>query len=304
MSDQFVQQVEPEEAFAVLADETRLRILQALWKSDVQTETFSELRRAVGMRDPGQFNYHLDKLVGQFVTKTEEGYRLTQAGKHVNGAIASGMYTALGTIDPIVLDHSCRTSNDPLILDYKNETVRIGCETCPICPSEWAAPVPPAVLAGYDRDDIPDVASQYLRTVSRQAINGFCPFCNGQMKPTVRPSAAMDAVPTTAAEGAESSDGRLHDYPVVQLACQRCSARAQLALDHALLLTDPVVANFYYEDGIVVQDRPIWEFSDLSPDSTDIERRNPIRVKVTFRVSESALTVVVDETFNTIERGT
>ncbi|ADJ16460.1 winged helix-turn-helix domain-containing protein [Halalkalicoccus jeotgali] len=80
MSEQFVQQVEPEEAFAALADETRLGILQTLWKSDTQTMTFSELRRAVGIRDPGQFNYHLGKLVGQFVTKVDGKYRLTQGG--------------------------------------------------------------------------------------------------------------------------------------------------------------------------------------------------------------------------------
>ena len=59
MSEQFVQQVEPEEAFAALTDETRLEILQELWESDIQTVPFSELRRAVGIRDPGQFNYHL-----------------------------------------------------------------------------------------------------------------------------------------------------------------------------------------------------------------------------------------------------
>ena len=37
--------------------------------------TFSELREAVGMRDSGQFNYHLDKLLGTFVRVTEEGLR-------------------------------------------------------------------------------------------------------------------------------------------------------------------------------------------------------------------------------------
>lgn len=300
MSEQFVQQAEPEEAFAVLADETRLRILQTLWESDVRTETFSELRRTVGMRDPGQFNYHLDKLVGHFVTKTERGYRLTQAGKHVNGAIASGMYTALGTFDPIELAHSCQISDEYLTLRYEDETVRVECDTCPSCPSGWEAPVPPAVFAGYDRDEIPAVVSQYLRTVSQQAINGFCPYCNGWMMSTVE-LPDMDTDPPSVADRSGGPDSRPHAHPEVQFDCRRCGAGAGLALYHALLLADPAVANFYYENGIIVRDRTIWGFSELGPDRVAIESRNPIRACVTFTREESELTVTVDETFDTTE---
>lgn len=299
MSEQFVQQIEPEEAFATLADETRLRILQVLWESDVQTVSFSELRRAVGMRDPGQFNYHLNKLVGRFISKTDGEYRLTQAGKHVNGAITSGMYTAHGIIDPIVLDYSCQTSGESLVLRYENETVRIECESCSACPSGWEAPVPPAVFAGYDRDEIPEAVSQYFRTKAQQVINGFCPYCSDQMKPTVKGFDAMDQNPLSE-DQPEDLNGRSLD-PIVWFVCQRCDAESKIALDHALLLADPVVANFYHENGVIVQERSIWEFSELSPDSVDIECQNQTQVDVTFRAGESALTVVVDEMFNIID---
>ncbi|WP_255171197.1 winged helix-turn-helix domain-containing protein [Natrononativus amylolyticus] len=299
MSEQFVQHVEPEEAFAALTDETRLKILQVLWESDIQTVTFSELRRAVGMRDPGQFNYHLDKLVGQFVTKTDEGYRLTQAGKHVNGAIASGMYTAHGTIDPIVLDHSCQKSGEAIMLRYENETVQVGCGSCSFCPSGWKAPVPPAVFAGYDRDEIPEVVSRYFRTKVQQVTNGFCPYCNGQMKSAVKLFDTMGDGPSPADRSEELNDLSLD--PVVRFDCQRCSARSRIALYHALLLTDPVVTSFYCENGVVVQERPIWEISELSPARIDIESRNPVQVNVMYRVDESTLIIVVDETFNIVD---
>ncbi|MEF8884798.1 MAG: helix-turn-helix domain-containing protein, partial [Haloarculaceae archaeon] len=81
---------DPDEAFAALADDTRVDILRALWSDEDQRATFSELREAVGMRDSGQFNYHLDKLVGRFVRKTDDGYELTLAGLYVNGAIEAG----------------------------------------------------------------------------------------------------------------------------------------------------------------------------------------------------------------------
>lgn len=298
MSEQFVQQVEPEEVFAALSDKTRLGILQTLWKSDTQAMTFSELRRTVGMRDPGQFNYHLGKLVGQFVTKTDRRYQLTQAGKHVNGAIASGAYTAQGAIDPIVLNHSCRVSNESLTLRYEKETVRVECDGCSSCSSGWEAPIPPAVFAGHDREEIPEVVSQYLRTISQHAINGFCPYCNGRMEPTVNAFDAMGVDSVSVADRSEDVDDRSHDHPEVQFDCQRCGTGAKLALDHALLLAEPAVANFYYENGIILQDRLIWEFSELSPDNVEIEHRKPTRVAVTFRIDESALTVVVNETFD------
>lgn len=298
MSEQFVQQVEPEKVFAALANETRLAILQTLWESEVETVPFSELRRAVEIRDPGQFNYHLNKLVGRFVTKTDGEYQLTQAGKHVNGAIASGMYTVQGAIDLIVLGHSSRISGERLLLRYEDETVQIECDACSPCLSGWAAPIAPVVFAGYNNNDIPVVVSRYLRTISQQAINGFCPYCNGRMEPTVRDSDSMDADPAVSVDRAEEPDNQPRNHPEVRFDCQRCGAGAKLALDHALLLGDPVVVSFHHENGIIVPEQPIWEFSELSPDRVDIESRNPVRVNVTFRIEESALTVVVDGAFN------
>jgi hypothetical protein len=53
----------PSEAFALFADETRVAIVEALAERTTAEGTdglsFAELRRAVGVRDAGQFNYHL-----------------------------------------------------------------------------------------------------------------------------------------------------------------------------------------------------------------------------------------------------
>ena len=61
--------LDPADAFALIGNETRLAILEALWAADERPVSFSELRRAVGMRDSAQFNYHLQKLTGHFVTR-------------------------------------------------------------------------------------------------------------------------------------------------------------------------------------------------------------------------------------------
>ena len=56
------------EAFSLLAHEVRLDIVLALlenWAAvDTEPQSYSDLMDAVGMRDSGKFNYHLDKLRG------------------------------------------------------------------------------------------------------------------------------------------------------------------------------------------------------------------------------------------------
>ena len=69
------------EAFSILGHETRLAILLALWEAyepfaAENAVPFAELRRHVGMRDGSQFNYHLSRLVGHYVQKTETRYEL------------------------------------------------------------------------------------------------------------------------------------------------------------------------------------------------------------------------------------
>ena len=45
--------------------------------------TLFDLRKAVGIRDAGHFNYQLDRLRGTFVCRTEDGYLLTEAGEAI-----------------------------------------------------------------------------------------------------------------------------------------------------------------------------------------------------------------------------
>lgn len=71
------------ETFTLLSDETRVGIVRALDESDRTPRRFSELRAAVGVRDGGRFNYHLEKLRGRLVEKRDDGYVLTDEGERV-----------------------------------------------------------------------------------------------------------------------------------------------------------------------------------------------------------------------------
>ena len=87
----------PDESFALLGNETRVRILVALADADDALH-FSTLHDRVDLRDSEQFNYHLDRLVGHFVDRTDDGYELRQAGSRVVEAILSGAVTE----DPVL----------------------------------------------------------------------------------------------------------------------------------------------------------------------------------------------------------
>ena len=48
--DNLIETLHPDEVFALLADETRITILQALWETDGQEASFSTLRDGLSVR--------------------------------------------------------------------------------------------------------------------------------------------------------------------------------------------------------------------------------------------------------------
>ena len=98
----------PDDAFTLLADGTRIKIIRALGDASTpgvpETLSFAELRRRADISGSGRFNYHLGKLEGQFVEATDEGYRLSYPGVRVYQAIKAGTFTDRVQIDAFELD--------------------------------------------------------------------------------------------------------------------------------------------------------------------------------------------------------
>jgi hypothetical protein len=72
-------------SFDLLGNETRLGIVQALLAAEPEPLRFSDIRDEVGVRDTGRFNYHLGRLRGTLVEKSDEGYVLTPEGRRLGG---------------------------------------------------------------------------------------------------------------------------------------------------------------------------------------------------------------------------
>ena len=75
--------------FDLLGDDTRFRIVQVLHAADDGGPVpFSRLRERVDVEDSGRFNYHLNRLQGVLVVKSEDGYALTGTGRAFAALVA------------------------------------------------------------------------------------------------------------------------------------------------------------------------------------------------------------------------
>jgi hypothetical protein len=170
----------PDAAFGLLADSTRIGILQALGETPETPVPFSQLRERVGLQDSGQFNYHLGKLVGVFVWKTDAGYELTHSGRQIVGTLYAGSYTADATVGPIPIADECPLCTGQLIAEYADEIAVTRCTDC----SEWVneVPFPPGSLDGFQREELPMAFDRWMQHVCRGTIAGFCDTCDGRVK--------------------------------------------------------------------------------------------------------------------------
>ncbi len=283
--ERIVEALEPEAAFSILADETRIAILRALWETTGEA-TFSGLRDATGVRDPGQFNYHLQKLRSRFVRKTERGYELRPAGRHVVGSLIAGSFTKTGAIDPVPVDHPCPSCGEPLTFRYEDENADVFCGPCNL---HSTYPVAAGVFAGYEPDELPHVAERYTRTVVHRVRNGFCHYCEGPVRPTVRP----------AREVFDDADGEVPEIAAAEYDCERCHSTFTMDLGSALFATPAVVA-FHRDHGVDTETVPIWRFSVVEEGRSRVTSEEPFGAAVTYAVDDARLTLTVDRSLDVV----
>ncbi|WP_439027290.1 ArsR/SmtB family transcription factor [Haloarchaeobius sp. DT45] len=282
------------DVFGALAAPTRIAILEALWEADGQEATFSELQEAVGIEDSGQFNYHLSKLRGRFVTSEDGTYGLRLAGRRIIGALLSGSYTQTGAAGPAQTDHDCPLCDDgSLTFSYESEEVHVDCDVCEdgiIC-----FPVPPGAFAGYATDHLPDVAERYARTLLHQNRHGFCINCDGRVTGVAAP--AGEIFP---AVDADAGTELPPDAPFVEYHCDRCGEVATFDL-RTVVATEPTVVAFHHDHGVNLEQRPLWEFFALDPNQSTVTDTDPFRAVARFTAGGTTLTVTVDDELGVLD---
>jgi hypothetical protein len=120
----------PAEAFALIGDETRIAILEALWHVGERPAEFTTLYEMTETDNSAQFNYHLNQLTGHFVRKRDDGYELRTAGERVIQAVVDGSFNAHPDLDPFETGDECTQCRGSLVATYDEEKLAISCPAC------------------------------------------------------------------------------------------------------------------------------------------------------------------------------
>ncbi|MEZ3115527.1 hypothetical protein RYH80_06300 [Halobaculum sp. MBLA0147] len=288
----------PADVFAPVAEETRVEILRAF--ADEQRRigeafadadqasaedlipgfTFTELFERVDVEDSGRFNYHLDKLTGQYVTKLdEETYAPTWAGVEVAGAVLAGGYGD-HEIERTEIDRSCPSCGSGLAVQYDDGYLIVSCTESddPVL----LAGVPAGVFEGRSLADAVDVAAAHQRRLQEAVTDGYCPLCYGDVTASLAPSTTEGVV----------SDAAYQFRGV----CDRCG-NVFLGGLASLLFRHPAVVGFYHDHGEDPRDAytdafdPVGEGDEI----TTVVSESPPQVVVEFELDDETLAVTVDE---------
>ena len=218
-----------DDAFSILGNGTRIQILKAVWRRThsegvgrTDPVSFSELQAAVGASDSGNFSYHLDRLVGPFIERIEDGYVIRRAGSHVVRAILAGSVTDEASFEPTVVEETCYRCDSAVEVSYTDERLYTRCTECAGAVDAdggaiTALAMPPAGLAARTPEDlVRSSCVSYFAEVGMLCAD-VCPICAGRVE-TELEICADHAVP----EGGLCSSCRTEPGTVGIAVCRTC----------------------------------------------------------------------------------
>ena len=261
-------------ALKLLANETRLAILLALWEAyepftEENDVSFSELRDQVGVQDPGNFNYHLNQLTDHFVDETDGGYALRNAGITVVQTVIAGTGLGPQTQPPTEIDMSCHRCGAPVELSYEDAILHICCTACEgnVSPSHVSEAKRGTLISGHfapaglgERTLDQLLVAFTLKFISIVGLygRGVCTSCSGPVEQTVTICEAHEAPPEELCPNCGTRDEVRVDY-----VCEVCKYVGTHPA-HIALLDHPHVVRFSHRNNIPLS-------SDLN-DASDCSR--------------------------------
>jgi len=304
----------PDEAFAALGNETRLEIIRVLWQAgalqeyddvDETTETtigFSDLRRRVDLRDNGRFNYHLSKLVPHFVRQTDDGYRLSGAGKKIARTVVaiSGEPAPDLTATP---DTDCPICGSAITATYEDQWLRFTCTECDGLFGD-AAPEGAILHSSFPAAGLTDRTSEgalstglYRCMLDLTYLNrGVCRECASSI------STSMSICDDHSVTGAKACDTCGMPFSVlVEYRCETCRFAKHLPVEICVMGLTPVIGFLYHQD-VDVLAPSLDEIVDVFQTQVEtVVSEEPRRVTVTVQDGDDALTVTLDEEMTVLD---
>lgn len=280
-----------EAAFTLVANDIRLNILRALWElytddpaPEPEPVQFSELKERVGIRDSGQFHYHLDELVPLLVNRHEAGYTITYAGAQIVGAGFSGVYTDADTTLDTQTIGGCSNCDGTLGLRYEHGHAVVTCDSCD---ARRIMSAPPILVDAHDVEANPERFGIFTLAKLQQVSRGFCHLCGGPVEGAV-------------ADSSFDREGDTNEAVKVVYECTTCeasfyTAAATTVLDH------PAVVSLLHDAGIDYREIPSWGITRVLASEERVRDDDPVRVEVTVTVDGVDLTLVLDENLTVTE---
>lgn len=304
------------EVFKMLGDETRLSILLALWESydphsPVNALSFTKLRNRVGIRQGQRFNYHLGKLVGSFVRKTDDGYSLTQPGLQLVQSIIAGTGIERPTLDSTEIDAECRICGSATSVTYRRGRVY---QVCTGCDGEAFSNEehPAGTLVGWtfeptglsNRTAEEVFTASTVKALARIALRfeEICPECSGRVEWSLDVCEAHEP----ASDGLCPTCGRV-DEILVRETCSVCKSSGQ-GTPGLKVMVHPAVISFFYDHGIEAGFSGDTDYEDVlrtlalaETFETEVVSTDPVRIRVTVSHEADELRLVLDEEMTVVE---
>jgi hypothetical protein len=302
--------IAPEEVFEILGNEIRMGTLRALWKAydPLSTEnalSFSELYDAVPVSDSGQFNYHLDKLRGKYVERTDEGYALRPVGLKLVQSVIAGAGQE-GTFEPTDIDIECPRCGGGTRLTYDGGRVYHVCTECGgYFESDeypegtlWGKSFPPAGVAHRDPEDLFATLTFLDWPMSARLTGNVCPRCSGVLEQSL--AVCYDHEP----ESDEPCPNCGYSEPIrAHWVCAVCKHHATGSVS-GVIKNHPAVISFLYEHDVdfgypystnefetVVENEAVK--AEITYDQ-ELVSTDPLRVRVTVAYEGDELVFSLD----------
>jgi hypothetical protein len=286
MTDGEERLAQPRDAFALLGHDLRLEILLALlshWEAvETEPQRYSELMRAVGMEDSGKFNYHLDRLRGVYLRKTDDGYVPTASATALYRAVLAHRPTetpARTQLDPGI---DCPNCGVALVGVYEREFFSLRCDSCDSVVGEFTYPLPKNSLAERTDREVLEAVYDRAREHIGLARRGQCPDCGGTTTRDVEVSAITET-----------------ESPV-RIDCDTCTwtVRTGFLLP---FLTDARVLAALDGVGVAVEDCSPWE---LPEPTAMVTGADPVQVDLVVTAGEGEVTITIDNDLSVQETRT
>jgi hypothetical protein len=303
----------PDQAFAILGNEIRLEVIRVLWRADAaheyddgsdiaETMSYSELRTEVDIDDNGKFNYHLSQLAPHFVRRTDDGYRLSSAGKQ----IARTVIAVSGTDQ---LDFSTEVEDDcPLCgahveATYEDQWLRIRCTKCDGLFGDQAprgtlflTSYPAAGLTNRTPDQALAAGLYRCALDITYLMYGICRECAGHISSSVMVCEAHES------QGGQPCETCGTLFPAwADMRCDTCGFAKRLPVE--MFATGLAMATGLIDNQELDIHSPSFEEAvNLLQNSVETTvSKGPLRVSITIKGETSTFTITLDDDMNVLD---